>query len=33
LVLVTTNIILNLLMEFWPLIFIFVWAGYTRSQL
>jgi hypothetical protein len=33
LVLVTTNIVLNLLMEFWPLVFIFVWAGYTRNQL
>uniref|UniRef100_A0ACD5TUA7 Uncharacterized protein n=1 Tax=Avena sativa TaxID=4498 RepID=A0ACD5TUA7_AVESA len=32
LVLVTTRIIFNMLMEFWPIIFIFVWAAYTRNQ-
>ncbi|XP_071674411.1 uncharacterized protein [Lolium perenne] len=32
LVLVTTRILFNTLMEFWPIIFIFVWAAYTRNQ-
>jgi hypothetical protein len=32
LVMVTTRILFSLLMEFWPIIFIFVWATYTSNQ-
>ncbi|KAM0922099.1 hypothetical protein ACQ4PT_006346 [Festuca glaucescens] len=32
LVLVTTSVVFNLLMELWPFIFIFVWSAYTRKQ-
>ncbi|VAH81640.1 unnamed protein product [Triticum turgidum subsp. durum] len=32
LVMVTTRILFSLLMEFWPIIFIFVWAIYTSNQ-
>uniref|UniRef100_A0A453FWC5 PGG domain-containing protein n=1 Tax=Aegilops tauschii subsp. strangulata TaxID=200361 RepID=A0A453FWC5_AEGTS len=31
LVIVTTRILFSLLMEFWPIIFIFVWATYTSN--
>ncbi|XBI76274.1 hypothetical protein VPH35_069533 [Triticum aestivum] len=31
LAILATRIICNLLMEFWPIIFIFVWATYTRN--
>ncbi|KQJ81813.1 hypothetical protein BRADI_5g03252v3 [Brachypodium distachyon] len=33
LVIVAQRILFNLFMEFWPFIFIFVWAAYTRNQL
>ncbi|KAM3352445.1 hypothetical protein ACQJBY_023977 [Aegilops geniculata] len=32
LVIVTTRILFSLLMEFWPIIVIFVWATYTSNQ-
>jgi len=32
LVLVSTRIVFNLLMEVWPFIFIFVWAAYTNNR-
>ncbi|VAH65795.1 unnamed protein product [Triticum turgidum subsp. durum] len=32
LVMVTTRILFSMLMEFWPIIFIFVWATYTSNQ-